>query len=320
MEESNDSCCSPQRPESSSGSTRQEFSTAALLSGTNFVTIPAGEFVMGTDEPFYPTDGEGPSRLIWLDEFKISKFSVTNSEFAEFVEATGYVTDAETYGWSYVFNGFVAEAVASQQLAGIASSAPWWLAIEGAYWFRPFGDSQNIEALLNHPVVHVTHTDALEFCRWSGYKLPTEAQWEKASRGGLTGKLFPWGNELLEGKQHNTNIWQGEFPQLNTKEDGFFGTAPVNSFKPNDFGLHNTVGNVWEWTNDFWSARWHIPNTDETRKNPAGPQKAAGNRVLKGGSFMCHDSYCYRYRNSARTFNSPNTSTSHIGFRCVKTD
>ena len=104
------------------------------------------------------------------------------------------------------------------------------------------------------------------------------------------------------------------------KEDGFFGTAPVNSFRPNDFGLHNTVGNVWEWTNDFWSARWHIPNTDETRKNPAGPQKAAVNRVLKGGSFLCHDSYCYRYRNSARTFNSPNTSTSHIGFRCVKTD
>ena len=320
MEESNDSCCSPQRPESYSDTTRQEFSTAALLSSTNFVTIPAGEFLMGTDDPFYPTDGEGPSRSIWVDEFKISKFSVSNSEFAEFIEATGYVTEAETYGWSYVFNGFIDEAMSSKQLAGIASSAPWWLAIEGAYWFRPFGNSRSIETLLDHPVVHVTHTDALEFCRWSGYKLPTEAQWEKASRGGLTGKLFPWGDELLEGKQHNTNIWQGEFPQLNTKEDGFFGTAPVNSFRPNNFGLHNTVGNVWEWTNDFWSARWHIPNTDETRKNPAGLQKAAGNRVLKGGSFLCHDSYCYRYRNSARTFNSPNTSTSHIGFRCVKTD
>ena len=317
MEESNDSCCSPQRPETSSGATRQEFSTAALLSSTNFVSIPAGEFLMGTDETFYPTDGEGPSRSIWLDEFKISKFSVSNSEFAKFIEATGYVTEAETYGWSYVFKGFIDETTASKQLAGIASSAPWWLAIEGAYWFRPFGGSQTIEALLDHPVVHVTHTDALEFCRWSGYKLPTEAQWEKASRGGLNEKLFPWGDELLEGQQHNTNIWQGEFPESNSKEDGFLGTAPVNSFRPNNFGLHNTIGNVWEWTSDFWSARWHIPNTEETRKNPAGPHKDAGNRVLKGGSFMCHDSYCYRYRNSARTFNSPNTSTSHIGFRCV---
>jgi formylglycine-generating enzyme required for sulfatase activity len=317
MEETNDSCCAPQRPESLSGAIQQEFSTAELLSGTNFVTIPAGEFVMGTDDPFYPTDGEGPSRSIWLDEFKISKFSVTNSEFVEFVEATGYVTDAETYGWSYVFNGFIDDVAASKKSTGVATSAPWWLAIEGAYWFKPFGNSQTIETLLDHPVVHVSHTDALEFCRWSGYKLPTEAQWEKASRGGLTGKLFPWGDELLEGEKHNTNIWQGEFPQLNTQDDGFFGTAPINSFNPNNYGLYNTVGNVWEWTNDFWSARWHIPNTEETRKNPTGPEKVAGNRVLKGGSFMCHDSYCFRYRNSARTFNSPNTSTSHIGFRCV---
>ena len=317
MEETNDSCCAPQRPESLSGAIQQEFSTAELLSGTNFVTIPAGEFVMGTDDPFYPTDGEGPSRLIWLDEFKISKFTVTNSEFVEFVEATGYVTEAEIYGWSYVFNGFIDDVAASKKSTGVATSAPWWLAIEGAYWFKPFGNSQTIETLLDHPVVHISHTDALEFCRWSGYKLPTEAQWEKASRGGLTGRLFPWGDELLEGEKHNTNIWQGEFPQLNTQDDGFFGTAPINSFNPNNYGLYNTVGNVWEWTNDFWSARWHIPNTEETRKNPTGPEKVAGNRVLKGGSFMCHDSYCFRYRNSARTYNSPNTSTSHIGFRCV---
>ena len=317
MEETNDSCCAPQRPESSLGAVQQEFVNTKRVSRVNFVSIPAGEFIMGTDDSYYPTDGEGPSRSTWIDEFKISQFAVTNSEFAKFVEVTGYVTEAENYSWSYVFNGFIDEATASKQLVGIASSSPWWLAIEGAYWFRPFGNSQTIETLLEHPVVHVTHTDALEFCRWAGYKLPTEAQWEKASRGGLTRKLFPWGDELLTGNQHNTNIWQGEFPQLNSRQDGFFGTAPVNSFRPNNFGLHNTVGNVWEWTNDFWSARWHIPNTDETRKNPLGPQTDAGNRVLKGGSFMCHDSYCFRYRNSARTFNSPNTSTSHIGFRCV---
>ena len=272
---------------------------------------------MGTNDSFYPTDGEGPSRSVWLDEFKISKYSVTNMEFASFISETGYKTDAENYGWSYVFNGLPDLSLHSKKVSGVANSAPWWLAIEGANWFTPFGNSTTIEGSLNHPVVHVSHNDALEFCRWSGYKLPTEAQWEKASRGGLSGKLYPWGDELLIKGKHNANIWQGEFPHLNTLEDGFLGTAPVNSFQANGYGLYNTVGNVWEWTSDFWSARWHIPSSDETRKNPLGPQKESGNRVLKGGSFLCHDSYCYRYRNSARTFNSPNTSTSHIGFRCV---
>ena len=318
MEVPDSSCCSPQRPENLPHTTSQPFPQVSELTHFNFVTIPAGEFLMGSDDSYYPTDGEGPSRSVWLDEFQISQFSVTNSEFAAFVEATGYETESEIFGWSYVFNGFVDETTASKQVAGVAGSAPWWLAIEGAYWFKPYGNSQTIEDLLDHPVVHVTHNDALEFCRWSGYQLPTEAQWEKASRGGLAGQLFPWGEELLDGESHQANIWQGEFPQLNTKEDGFFGTAPVNSFKPNKYGLYNTVGNVWEWTNDFWSARWHVPESQETRTNPLGPQKSSGNRVLKGGSFMCHDSYCYRYRNSARTFNSPNTSTSHIGFRCVR--
>lgn len=317
MEEAGSSCCSPQRPDNVSTVIAPEFFPEANLTKANFVTIPAGEFLMGTDQPFYPTDGEGPSRSVWLDEFKISQYSVTNSEFAAFTEATGYQTEAEIYGWSYVFNGFIDETTASKQVAGVAATAPWWLAIEGAYWFQPFGNSHTVEEFLNHPVVHVSHNDALEYCKWTGYQLPTEAQWEKASRGGLTGKTFPWGDDFLENGEHQSNIWQGEFPHLNTEEDGFFGTAPVDSFTANNFGLYNTVGNVWEWTNDFWSARWHIPESVETRRNPAGPHKESGNRVLKGGSFMCHDSYCYRYRNSARTFNSPNTSTSHIGFRCI---
>ena len=272
---------------------------------------------MGSDESFYPTDGEGPARLIWVDEFKISKFAVTNLEFAAFIEDTGYKTEAEIYGWSYVFSGLVDGSIPSRQEIRTAATAPWWLAVEGAFWYRPFGTSETIENTLNHPVVHVTHNDALEFCKWSGCRLPTEAQWEKASRGGLVGKLFPWGDDLYENGNHQTNIWQGEFPHLNSGEDGYLGTAPVDSFKANKFGLYNTVGNVWEWTNDFWSARWHVVESNETRRNPTGPTKVSGNRVLKGGSFMCHNSYCYRYRNSARTFNSPNTSTSHIGFRCV---
>jgi len=318
MEISDSSCCSPQRPDNDLLVVSQVYLPGSGLPESNFLTIPAGEFVMGTDDAFYPTDGEGPSRSIWLDEFEIAAFAVMNSEFATFVEDTGYLTEAEIFGWSYVFNGFLDKTTASKQVVGVATSAPWWLAIEGASWFKPFGNSQTIEDLFDHPVVHVTHNDALEFCKWSGYILPTEAQWEKASRGGLSGKLYPWGDHLLNDGSHQSNIWQGEFPHLNTKEDSFFGTAPVNSYQPNNFGLYNTVGNIWEWTSDFWSARWHIHESTETRRNPLGPQKTSGNRVLKGGSFMCHESYCYRYRNSARTFNSPNTSTSHIGFRCIK--
>ena len=320
MEMSDISCCSPQRPDNGSLVVSQDYLPGSGLPESNFVTIPAGEFAMGTNDAFYPTDGEGPSRSIWLDELEIAPFAVMNSEFAVFVAATGYLTEAEIFGWSYVFNGFIDEKTASKQVVGVSASAPWWLAIEGASWFKPFGNSQTIEDLLDHPVVHVTHNDALEFCKWSGYILPTEAQWEKASRGGLSGKLYPWGDDLLDDGNHQSNIWQGKFPHLNTKEDGFFGTAPVDSYQPNNFGLYNTVGNIWEWTNDFWSARWHIPEGTETRRNPLGPQKTSGNRVLKGGSFLCHDSYCYRYRNSARTFNSPSTSTSHIGFRCVKSN
>ena len=158
MEEAGSSCCSPQRPDNVSTVIAPEFFPVANLTKANFVTIPAGEFLMGTDEPFYPTDGEGPSRSVWLDEFKISQYSVTNSEFAAFIEATGYQTEAEMYGWSYVFNGFIDDTTASKQVAGVAASAPWWLAIEGAYWFKPYGNSQTIEDSLDHPVaVSYTH-------------------------------------------------------------------------------------------------------------------------------------------------------------------
>ena len=317
MELSDSSCCSPNRPESKGLSDSLECLHPENLVTSKFVTIPAGEFLMGSDESFYPTDGESPSRYVWLDQFSISQFSVTNAEFATFVDATGYKTESEIYGWSYVFNGFVDQDTASNQIAGVAGSAPWWLAIEGAYWYKPYGNSHTVDDLLDHPVVHVTHNDALAFCNWSGYQLPTEAQWEKASRGGLIGKLYPWGDDLLDGGMHQANIWQGHFPKENTEEDGFFGTAPVATYKPNNYGLYNTIGNVWEWTNDFWSTRWHAQERQDTRNNPVGPIKSSGDRVLKGGSFLCHKSYCYRYRNSARTHNSPNTSTSHIGFRCV---
>lgn len=320
MSDSDNSCCSPQRTTHENHRDIHVKDSEKNFGIENFETIPAGEFQMGTNEMFYPTDGEGPCRKVWVDEFKISKYAVTNAEFSAFVTDTGYKTDAENYGWSFVFKGLVDADTEKKKASGVAQTAPWWLAIEGASWANPFGNSQTFEDLLDHPVVHVSHNDAQEFCVWAGYKLPTEAQWEKASRGGLTQKLYPWGDELLIDSSHNTNIWQGEFPESNSKEDGYLGTAPVDSFQANNYGLFNTVGNVWEWTADFWSARWHLAESEETRRNPKGPVKTSGNRVLKGGSFMCHDSYCYRYRNSARTFNSPDTSTSHIGFRCVKSE
>ena len=272
---------------------------------------------MGSNLEYYPTDGETPSRIVWVDEFQIAKFPVTNLEFLVFIDETNFITEAESFGWSYVFNGFISETNSVKLVEGGISPTPWWLAVEGANWFTPYGNSQSIENILDHPVVHVSFNDARAYCDWAKLKLPTEAQWEKASRGTFKGKLYPWGDEFVGIGKHNSNTWQGEFPSYNSLEDGHFGTSPVTSFLPNDFGLFDTIGNVWEWTNDFWSSRWHIPENDSTRINPTGPSKVVGNKVLKGGSFLCHDSYCYRYRNSARTFNSPNTSTSHIGFRCV---
>lgn len=320
MSNSENSCCSPQRTAHEIHRDMRVDRSEKNLGVDQFVTIPAGEFQMGTNEKFYPADGEGPSRTVWVDEFEIAKYAVTNAEFSAFVSETGYITDAENYGWSFVFKGFVDQVTEKKKVSGVAQTAPWWLAIEGANWANPFGNSQTFEDLLDHPVVHVSHNDAQAFCVWARCRLPTEAQWEKASRGGSEQKLYPWGNELLDGSSHNANIWQGKFPDFNSIDDGYLGTAPVDSFRSNEYGLFNTVGNVWEWTADFWSARWHIPVSKETRKNPLGPLKSSGNKVLKGGSFMCHDSYCYRYRNSARTFNSPDSSTSHIGFRCIKSD
>lgn len=317
MMEANKSCCAPLRDETNTEIKSKNYSKKLSISADYFISVAEGNFIMGTDDCFYPTDGENPCREVWLDEFKIGKFSVTNREFAEFVDESGYKTEAETYGWSYVFVGLLDEETKKKKVTGVASTAPWWSAIEGANWRRPTGNFQTIDDLLDHPVVHVSYNDALQFCNWSGYKLPSEAQWEKASRGGLVGARYPWGNEFLVDGNINANIWQGEFLPLTDSLNVFHGTFPVDSFLPNDFGLYNMVGNVWEWTNDYWSSRWHINPSEETRRNPKGPAKVSGNKVLKGGSFMCHDSYCYRYRNSARTYNSPNTSTSNIGFRCV---
>lgn len=198
------------------------------------------------------------------------------------------------------------------QIHQAVAAAPWWLPVKGADWRHPEGPDSTILHRSNHPVLHVSWNDAVAYCAWAGKRLPTEAEWEYSCRGGLQNRLFPWGNKLQPKGQHYANIWQGEFPVTNTGEDGFQGTAPVDAFPPNGYGLYNIVGNAWEWTSDWWT----VHHSAEETLNPKGPTSGK-DRVKKGGSYMCHKSYCYRYRCAARSQNTPDSSASNLGFRCA---
>ena len=279
--------------------------------------IPAGTFLMGGDDAdAFPEDGEGPVRAVRLSPFLIDATTVTNRQFAMFARSSGYRTDAERYGWSFVFYALVHPDARHLVRDGMVEQAPWWLAVEGACWQAPYGPGSSWTDLQNHPVVHVSWRDASAYAAWAGKRLPTEAEWEMAARGGLERSRFPWGDELLLRRQHRCNIWQGKFPQVNTGEDGHLGTAPVKTYRPNKFGLYNTSGNVWEWCSDWWSTTWHAADRPETRQDPAGPP-AGEAKVIRGGSYLCHASYCNRYRVAARTSNTPDSSTGHMGFRCA---
>ena len=281
------------------------------------VHIPAGSFAMGSDDAdTFPDDGEGPVREVHVPDFYIDAKAVSNAQFAAFVKATGYRTDAEQFGWSFVFHAFVTGTARHRVLAGVIPQAPWWLPVEDASWRAPEGPGSDVTRRANHPVVHVSWRDACAYAAWAGKRLPTEAEWEKAARGGLVRARFPWGDEFTPRGRFRCNTWQGSFPNRDTGDDGFVGTAPVTSFRPNGFGLYNTSGNVWEWCADWFSADWHVPDVDDTRIDPRGP--AAGtNKVLRGGSYLCHDSYCNRYRVAARTQTTPDSTTGHIGIRCA---
>lgn len=275
------------------------------------VYLPGGEFMMGTDDnEGFPADGEGPIRKVAVAPYYIDTYSVTNEEFNTFIKDTGYVTESETFGWSFVFNKLIPENLLKK--AKKLPKTSWWYAVEEAYWYQPEGPASNLEGRMEHPVIHVSWNDALAFCKWAGKRLPTEAEWEYAARGGLEQKLYPWGNELTPNGEHFCNIWQGDFPRENTLEDGYLSTAPAKSFPANGYGMYNVAGNVWEWCADWFT---RTPDLSQL-VNPVGP--ATGQtKVMRGGSYLCHKSYCNRYRVAARSSNTIDSATGNLGFRCV---
>jgi formylglycine-generating enzyme required for sulfatase activity len=276
------------------------------------VEVPGGAFLMGTDGPWaYAGDGEGPVHEVAVDPFLIDVTAVTNEAFATFVDATGHVTDAERYEWSFVFAGLLPDDFEATRAV---AQTPWWRQVYGATWRTPDGPQSSIDDRGDHPVVHVSWQDATAYASWAGKRLPTEAEWEYAARGGLERMLFPWGNDLEPDGVHRMNVWQGTFPTENSLADGFFGTAPVTAYEPNGFGLYNMTGNVWEWCSDWYDANYYRASP---RENPKGPD-AGENRVMRGGSYLCHASYCRRYRVGARSGNGPDSSTGNLGFRCAR--
>jgi sulfatase modifying factor 1 len=279
------------------------------------VKLDGGRFLMGTeDEEGFPQDGEGPIREVTLDPFYMDVYPVTNGQFLEFKRKTQYQTDAEKFGWSFVFQGHIPAERYAELVAQRAAGVPWWCQVMGADWQHPEGPDSGVDARENYPVVHVSWNDAAAYCEWAGKRLPTEAEWEYAARGGLEQKLYPWGDELTPDGRHRCNIWQGTFPTYDSAEDGFAAVGPADSFEPNGYGLYTITGNAWEWCADWFDAGYHVT---ASRANPVGPP-AGKAKVMKGGSYLCHRSYCNRYRVAARTSNTTDSSTTNIGFRCVR--
>lgn len=297
--------------------------------------LEGGLFAMGSDD-FYPD--EGPIRQVEVDGFWISRFSVTNAQFASFVDATGYVTEAERRPDPAFFPGAAPEDLVPGALVFGMTSRPvdlrdysqWWSWTPGANWRQPLGPDSSIDGLESHPVVQVSHGDAEAFCRWAGLCLPTEAEWEYAARGGLDRAVFTWGDHDPQESAPLANTWQGRFPYENTEIDGWTRTAPVGSYPPNGFGLYDMAGNVWEWTDDWYTAdRSRLParpccapegrpgSPPEQSFDPAMPEIRIPRKVIKGGSHLCTPQYCYRYRPAARQPQTIDTATSHIGFRCI---
>jgi sulfatase modifying factor 1 len=279
---------------------------------SDFRQLPGGEFAMGGGfGEGCPGDGETPVHRVMIQPFAIGATTVTNAQFAAFVDATSHETDAQRFGSSAVFH--LALEARSRDVLGVASGTWWWLNVRGADWAHPHGRRSIWTDRPDHPVVHVSWFDADAYCRWANVRLPTEAEWEYAARGGHEGRRFPWGDELEPDGEIRCNVWHGTFPTANTLRDGFLTTAPVRSFPPNDLGLYETSGNVWEWCADWFSPAYYRRSP---RRDPRGPMRGT-RRVQRGGSYLCHRSYCHRYRLAARSSNTPESSTGNCGFRVV---
>ena len=312
-------CCVPSksRQEQFVVSVQSSASRVKMREGSTeeMIKLDGGPFWMGTENPEgFPADGEGPVRRVTLDEFYMDRYAVTNEQFHEFTKASSYITDSERFNWSFVFQGHIPKDVYPNVVEDTAMGIEWWCKVPGADWKHPEGPHSNIDARQHFPVTHVSWADSAAYAKWAGKRLPTEAEWEYASRGGMEQKIYPWGDELTPDGTHMCNVWQGEFPKVDSGDDGFTAPGPVNSFDPNGYGLYTITGNAWEWCSDWFHPSWHIT---ATKTNPVGPSHGT-RRVMKGGSYLCHKSYCNRYRVGARTSNTPDSATTNISFRCVR--
>jgi sulfatase modifying factor 1 len=297
------------------------------------VRIPGGSFLMGSDR-HYPE--EAPAHRVTVDGFWMDRCTVTNREFQLFVEATEHVTLAERPAKAADYPGAKPELLAPSSVVfkkaprgtGLDDHYNWWVYVRGANWRHPRGPASSIKGLENHPVVHVAFEDAQAYADWARKELPTEAEWEFAARGGLDRAEYAWGDEFTPGGRHMANTWQGEFPWQNLTQDGYAWTAPVGSFPANGYGLHDVAGNVWEWTTDWYQEHGRIESPCCTLHNPRGAERDASidprepkiripRKVMKGGSFLCAPNYCRRYRPAARMSQPLDTSTCHLGFRCI---
>jgi len=297
------------------------------------VRIEGGVFLMGSDA-HYPE--EAPAHKVRVDGFWIDTHPVTNAQFRDFVEATGHVTDAQRSADPAQYPGAIPELLAPSSVVFVKTRGPvnlsdpyqWWTYLRGADWMHPRGPGSSLQGLWKHPVVHVSFADAQAYAAWAGKQLPTEAEWEYAARGGLDGAAYVWGEEYMPGGKPMANTWQGEFPWQNLAEDGYEWTSPVGSFPPNGYGLYDMAGNVWEWTLDWYQEHAKIEHPCCTLANPRGgaadssfdprqPDVRIARKVMKGGSHLCAPNYCRRYRPAARMAQPVDTSTSHLGFRCV---
>jgi formylglycine-generating enzyme len=304
------------------------------------VLIPGGTFEMGGDNEQASAD-EFPKHKVVIDSFYIDATEVTNAQFQKFVDATGYVTTAEKKpDWEELKKSvspgtpkppdsvLVAASLVFKQSnvpVNLKDYTQWWSWVAGADWRHPEGPASNIKGKENYPVVHVSWFDAMAYCKWAGKRLPTEAEWEYAARGGLLNHIYPWGNEHVNKGAPKTNSWEGKFPYLNEQKDGFVKYAPVKSYNCNRYGLFDMAGNVWEWCSDWYDYNYYKSLQGSTTRNPKGPSKSfdpdeplAPKRSLRGGSYLCNDSYCSGYRVARRMKSSPDTGLEHTGFRCVQ--